>query len=239
VRDHLSLGELSDLGAVGTATVVPDAASWFRGAEKGDFAEFLAGHGMSPERPYIVASVRAEDQPPTVRQVAAYVEDAAIALGAPIVLVPHCGTAPHDDRPALAAMTDHLAPDLDVVILDDIPPDPLAASLVRTARVSIGTRFHNAVLSASAGRPATLFYESEYDELRARGLAAMPGNAVNVRDASAGVAEADLLDVLLEPSTAPTYSDPHPLVDTVRRVGIMGGDGTRVRSPRDRREVSR
>jgi hypothetical protein len=71
------------------------------------------------------------------------------------------------------------------------------------------------------GSPAILFFESEYDERRARGLAAMSGVTVSVADAAVGVRKADVLEVLREPAEPPTYPDAPALVAAVRRLGIV------------------
>jgi hypothetical protein len=138
-------------------------------------------------------------------------------------LVPHCASPQDDDRGALTDLANLLTKEVKVVNLTDIPPDPLAADLIRNASVSIGSRFHNAVLSASAGRPAILFPETEYDEQRALGLAALPGNAVSVMPVSEeGVAQRTR-QALSRPTVPPRYREPRPIVSAMHRLGIVGG----------------
>jgi polysaccharide pyruvyl transferase WcaK-like protein len=220
-RDGCSQRAVAELGSDSWTQVVPDAASAIASAEPGHVREFLSGIGMSAGRPYLVASVRTDDDAGAIDRVARSIEVAARRLGATALLVPHCASRWVDDGPALTNLACRLADDVDAVVLADIPPDPLAADLIRNAAVSIGSRFHNAVLSASAGKPAILFWATEYDERRARGLAAMPGTAVKAVSTSDESAVEEVGDILERPAASVRAPSPHPIVGWLESLDIV------------------
>ncbi len=223
VRDPLALSAVSELGVdKPPKTMVPDAASGYQGSDAGAAADFLVDNGIPPGRAYLVASARSSDDSRTIGQIARAVKVTTRTLDATAVLLPHCTDRLVDDRSSLAELADLFETDVDYVVLDDIPPDPIAAEIVRHAVISIGSRYHNAVLSVSVGRPTILFCETDYDEQRARGLEAMLGTAVQVISNSAEVAPRQVRSLLKRQTEAIEYPDPHPLIRFIRVRRIMG-----------------
>ena len=221
VRDRLAREALVDLNVVGpTIIVVPDAASGVRGVGGPEFAAFASGNGLDLERPYIVVSARPEDDSGLIEQIAKSAEVASRSLDAAVVLVPHCASDEVDDRPVLDRIAELVGRAADVVNMSDIPPDALAADLLRNAHVSIGTRFHNAVLSASAERPAILFCATDYDRQRALGLAELSGTAIEVISGSARrLSRRTRVAVNSTPGRL-RYPQPHPLMTLIHALGI-------------------
>ncbi len=221
VRDQRSLRAAADLGIGSTAiSVAPDAVFRYWRTEVEAVDRFLVSQGVDSGRVYLVASVRQGDDDRLVEQVARSVNAATATLDAVAVLRPHCASEWVDDRPALAGLAARLDKSATIVNLADIPPDPLAAELVRFATVSIGTRFHNGVLSASAGRPAILFCGSGYDRQRARGLAAWAGTRVDVMVESTKFIAARTRRLVKHQPQNLRYSDSHPIIDFVRSLGV-------------------
>lgn len=221
VRDRLALEALTDLDVRGPVTiVVPDASSGVRGVEESEFAAFLVDNELDSERDYIAVSARPDDGDDVLEQIAKSVGAAARTLDASVVLVPHCVGDEVDDRPTLGRLAAVLGTELDVVGLEDVPPDPLAADLLRNASISIGSRFHNAALSAAAGHPAVLFCDTEYDQRRAEGLAALTGTTVEVMSGSARRVSRRTRAALSRPTNRLRYPEPHPLMTVIHALGV-------------------
>ncbi|MEZ5175707.1 MAG: polysaccharide pyruvyl transferase family protein [Acidimicrobiia bacterium] len=157
--------------------VLPDAASGIEPALEPQLAEFMDAHGLTGQE-YLVASVRADDSSEILSLVAQSIIAASSAVSGPVVLMPHCASIWIDDRPALKEVAGMLPDGIQLIHLDDIPADIVAADLVRNAAASVGTRFHNGVLSASVGRPSVIVCADAYDRLRAGGLRRTPKSRI-------------------------------------------------------------
>jgi polysaccharide pyruvyl transferase WcaK-like protein len=223
VRDRLARRAVHGLRVRGPELrVVPDAAVGYRGCTEPELVSFLESVGVDPNRPYVVGSARPGDDPDTLGRIVAAMGTAARVLAAAVVLLPHCAAAEVDDRPALRRVAGMLGAGPGVTVLEDIPPDPVAASLVRYAHASIGSRYHNAVLSASRGRPAVIFCTTPFDLLRAEGLARLPGTNVKVMRRSARrVAQRTVRALQASPGTGLRCPTPHPLIDLIHDLGIV------------------
>jgi len=220
VRDRETLQKLADLGVNGpVSTYAPDAAMGCKEAQADEFSTFLRQIGVAGGK-YIVASVRQDDTFETLKQVAKAVETASAEQDAIAVLLPHCASKWVDDRPALCTLEGLLAGRVKVINLASIPPDPISADLVRNATSSLGTRFHNAVLSASAARPAVLVCDSEYDKRRATGLANLPGMAIAVLAPSTRFVPLRTRRVMRQARSKPQYPHPHPVVVLMHSLGL-------------------
>lgn len=221
VRDPLSRRGVMELGVPARRVeMLPDAATGIEPGPVDEVEHLLASHGISAGRPYLVASVRADDPPDLLALVAESIVTAAETLDLPVVLMPHCASVYLDDRPPLNQIRGMLADTVRVVELGDIPPDVVAADLVRNAVVSVGTRFHNGVLSASWGKPSVLICDSEYDLQRARGLGRLPGTRIltvsrETRDPSKRVRE-----IVRQKGTPVQTPDPDPATSTILALAL-------------------
>ncbi len=221
VRDRKTLQTLADLGVNRPVSAyVPDAAMGCKESQAEEFSTFLRRIGVAGDR-YLVASVRPDDTIKTLEQVARAVETAAAEQDAIVVLLPHCASTWIDDRPALNTLEGLLAGGVKVIHLTSIPPDPISADLVRNAVSSLSTRFHNAVLSASAARPAVLVCESEYDRQRATGLADLSGNTIAVLAPSTRFVPLRTRRVMRRTPSRPQYPHPHPVVALMYSLGFV------------------
>lgn len=220
-RDPFSRRGMMELGVPARRiALLPDAATGIEPGPVGEVEHLLASNGIPASQPYLVASVRADDPSDTLALVAESVLTASEALDLPVVLMPHCASVHLDDRPPMNQVMGMLGDRVTVVALDDIPPDVVAADLVRNAVVSVGSRFHNGVLSASGGKPSILICDSEYDLDRARGLGRLAGARILAVSRDTQHLQQRIREIVRQPATPVRTPDPDPATSSILTLAL-------------------
>lgn len=198
VRDPQSRDVLHALGVAHNAIeVVPDVATSLVGSFKSPTVTTLRPHGIDPDRPYVVLSLRDGLDGPSVGPPL----DAALRAlpdDLPVVLVPHCESELVDDRRVLR----HLTEAERVTALVGLSADESVA-VIAGAKLVLGTRFHQAVLAGASGVAAIAVVSSDYDRHRVSGLQST-GLVVLGTDATSAEITAVVDDALRSPAPEPT-----------------------------------
>ena len=191
-----------------------DLARYSRRADPDEGRECLLQRGVDGE--YAVLSLRGGvDDEHTLSALESVVRHLQ-HRGLTCVFVPHVeGSGPYDDAPVGHELARRCP---GVVVLSPMPSDALCFAVHAGAVVSVGTRYHAAVLATSAGVPAVQIVRSStrYDRQRGEGLSAVTPGPLAIhpldRDVTEIVTVIDrLLDGPLERATTPS-PEHHPVL---------------------------
>lgn len=184
VRDGARSAEVARSLGVSNVLEVPDAATAAEPSESSARDAWLVRHGIDPSGPYAVVSVRDTRDPTAVGDTDATVETLVGALGVvaeesiPALFLPHCIVHETDDRPAGHAVAERVP----LVMTQEMPPDDVAVALIHGAALTVGNRFHLALVADSCGTPALFLASTPFDAQRA---GAFRGGNVRVVEAEA------------------------------------------------------
>ena len=182
VRDGARSAEVARSLGASNVLEIPDAATAAEPSESPARDAWLVRHGIDPSGPYAVVSVRDTRDPTAVGDTDATVETLVGALGVvaqagiPALFLPHCIVHETDDRPAGHAVAERVP----LVMTQEMPPDDVAVALIHGAALTVGNRFHLALVADSAGTPALFLASTPFDAQRA---GAFSGGNVRVVDA--------------------------------------------------------
>lgn len=174
------------LGAPAERVVmVPDAATAAEPDDGTAWRRWLTDRGIDPTGRYVVVSVRDTHDPTAVGDSDATLDtlvaalDVVAAEGIPALFLPHCVTSYTDDRPAGRAVAARTS----LFVDDAMPPDDVAVALIHHAALTVGNRFHLALVADAGGTPGLFLASTPFDALRS---GAFTGGNIEVVDAAPG-----------------------------------------------------
>lgn len=168
VRDGAISADLArSLGRRGVASE-PDVATASAPSTNAELGTWLAARGVAVDAPYAVVSLRDQrdtisdhDGPATIDTAVGAVGELG-RRGLPVVFLPHCNHPFTDDTPAGREVAARAPLFVDGLM----PTDAVAVALIAGAAVTIGNRYHLALVADAHGVPGVFLAATDFDHRR-------------------------------------------------------------------------